>query len=75
MTNDGLQVNGWLVSNQLLSHPYLLVMNDDKEVSRTTFQLTSYPDITKAYRKFNNSANIFSHWLNLPQRKLREICS
>ncbi len=59
MTKEGLQVNGWMISDQSLnkSHPYLLVMNDGKEDNRVALNLTSRPDIAKIYGGVYNSAN------------------
>ena len=59
MESDGLHVGGWMISDQSLtkSHPYLIVLNNGKEIARTKLNLTSRPDIAKAYGQVYNSAN------------------
>lgn len=59
MTEEGLQVSGWVISDQSLNkrHPYLLVMNDGREVNRSALHLTKRSDIAKIYGGVYNSAN------------------
>ena len=59
MGSDGLHVNGWMVSDQSLtkSHPYLILLNNGKEIGRSALNLTSRPDVGKVYGQVYNSAN------------------
>lgn len=59
MTKDGLSISGWMISDQSINHPYayIIVLNNGKEVKRTTVELTSRPDVAKAYGNVYNSAN------------------
>lgn len=59
MTKDGLQVNGWLVNDQSLTkgHPYLILLNNGKEIGRTQLSLTNRPDVAKAYSQVYNSGH------------------
>lgn len=59
MTKDGLNISGWMISDQSINHPYayIIVLNNGKEVKRTTVELTSRPDVAKAYGNVYNSAN------------------
>lgn len=59
MTNNGLKIAGWMISDQSVNHPYayVIVMNNGKEVNRAAVQLTSRPDVAKLYGKVYNSVN------------------
>lgn len=57
MTNDGLQVTGWMASNQSLRRPYayVIILNNGKEVGRSRLTLTSRPDVGRQYGQTYNS--------------------
>lgn len=59
MLDNGLQINGWMVSNQSLSRPYAyaIVMNDGHEVTRARLNLQARPDVTRYYDHVYNSLN------------------
>ena len=59
MTNKGLQLSGWMISNQSLSRPYAfaIIMNNGKEVTRAKLNLQERPDIPQHYNHFFNSLN------------------
>lgn len=59
MTNNGLQVSGWLVDDAALtrSEPYIIILNDGKEVARQKLTLLSRPDVARVYPNAYNSAN------------------
>lgn len=59
MTNAGLKVAGWMISDQSINHPYayVIVLNNGKEVNRAAVQLVSRPDVAKIYSNVYNSAN------------------
>lgn len=60
ITQNGNQihVNGWLASNQRVTHPYgyLIVLNNGREVSRSRINFIARPDVGRAYPKVQNSA-------------------
>lgn len=53
MTKEGLQLSGWMASNQAISRPYafLIVLNDGREVGRQSVQLTSRPDVARYFNQ------------------------
>ncbi|HJF47265.1 MAG TPA: C39 family peptidase [Limosilactobacillus oris] len=59
MTDQGLQVNGWMVSDYAGNHPYAyaIVMNNGKEVARQQLTLTARPDVARAYSNIYDSRN------------------
>lgn len=59
MLDNGLQINGWMVSNQSLTRPYAyaIVMNDGHEVTRARLTLQARPDVTRYYNQVYNSLN------------------
>lgn len=58
MTKEGLQVAGWMISDYRLqnTHPYLIVLNNGKEVARQKLTLTNRSDVAKAYGQIYGSA-------------------
>lgn len=59
MTDQGVQVNGWLVSDYSGDYPYAyaIVMNNGKEVARQQLNLTVRSDVAHAYSNIYNSQN------------------
>lgn len=59
MTNDGLQVAGWLTSDQSLNKPnaYLIVLNNGHEIKRVKLSMTARPDVARLYSHVFNSMN------------------
>lgn len=58
MTDQGLQITGWMVSDYSGNYPYAyaIVMNDGKEVQRQRLTLTARPDVARVYGTIYNSA-------------------
>lgn len=59
MTKNGLNVSGWMVSDQSVNRPYayIIVMNNGKEVNRIAVKLNSRPDVGNIYKNIYNSTN------------------
>lgn len=59
MTNDGLQVSGWMLSDHALNQPnaYIFVLNNGREVTRKKVTLSSRPDVAAKYGQAYNSQN------------------
>lgn len=59
MTNDGLQVSGWMLSDHALNQPnaYIFVLNNGREVTRKKITLSSRPDVAAKYGQAYNSQN------------------
>ncbi|MGN1279480.1 MAG: KxYKxGKxW signal peptide domain-containing protein, partial [Limosilactobacillus sp.] len=59
MTGDGLQLSGWMVDDASLTrtNPYVIVLNNGKEIARQKLALTSRPDVARVYSNVYNSAN------------------
>lgn len=59
MTDQGLQLAGWMASSQSQGkgNAYVIILNGDKEVARQKLSLTSRPDVAKVYPLIYNSAN------------------
>lgn len=59
MTNQGLQIAGWMASSQAQGKPnaFIIVLNDGKEVARQKLTLTSRPDVAAVYPLVFNSTN------------------
>ena len=57
MTNDGLHVSGWLTSDYAADHPYpyLIILENGKEIKRTALKLTERNDIATKYSSIYNS--------------------
>lgn len=57
MTDQGLQVSGWMASDQALSHshPFIVVLNDGKPVASQALTLTSRPDVARVFPGLYNS--------------------
>lgn len=57
MTNQGLQISGWMVSDYSGNNPYAyaIILNNGHEVTRQRLELTSRPDVAKAYDGVYNS--------------------
>ena len=57
MTDQGLQISGWMVSDYSGSknYAYAIVMNNGNEVQRQQLNLTDRPDVAKAYSHVYNS--------------------
>lgn len=57
MTKEGLNVSGWVISDYAVDHPYayLIVMNNGKEVGRQRLNLSSRPDVGRAYSTIYDS--------------------
>lgn len=57
MTNEGLQVSGWVVSDYSADHPYpyLIVLDNGKEVKRARLNLTHRDDIANLYHSIYGS--------------------
>lgn len=70
LTNDGIHVTGWMASDASATqnHPYILVMNDGKEITRKAVQLSTRSDVAKVYPSIFNSENSgFNTTINLPK--------
>lgn len=59
MTNQGLQIAGWMASDasKNRSNAYAIVLNNGSEVARQKLTLTSRPDVARVYPMVFNSAN------------------
>ena len=59
MTNNGLQVSGWMLSDHALNQPnaYIFVLNNGREVTRKKVTLSSRPDVAAKYGQAYNSQN------------------
>ncbi len=57
MTQQGLQVGGWMISDYSGSdsHPYIIVLNDNHEITRQQLTLNDRPDVAKVYSGIYNS--------------------
>lgn len=57
MTNQGLQISGWLASDYSGNYPYAyaIVLNNGREVTRQALTLTNRPDVAKVYPAVYNS--------------------
>lgn len=57
MTDQGLQISGWMVSDNFGSkkYAYAIVMNDGKEIQRQQLHLTARQDVAKAYSRVYGS--------------------
>lgn len=58
MSKQGLQIAGWMASDAALSdkHPYVIILNNGKEVKRAKLTLTNRPDVAARYGQIYNSA-------------------
>lgn len=58
LTDQGLQVRGWMASDQALNHthPFVVVLNDGKVVAQQAVTLTNRSDVAKVYPGLYNSA-------------------
>lgn len=68
MTDNGLRVAGWLASDQSLNkpYPYVIVLNDDKEIDRSPLTLTDRPDVGRRYRQvYHSQKSGFSAFIKL----------
>ena len=56
-TKDGFNVTGWVASDQAINkrNPYLILLNNGKEIARTKLSLTDRPDVAKVYPSLYNS--------------------
>lgn len=59
MTDQGLQVSGWMVSDYSSNHPYAyaIVLNDGHEIGRQKLSMGSRSDVAKAFSHVYNSQN------------------
>lgn len=57
MTDEGLQISGWVTSDYSGNYPYayVIVLNDGHEVQRHSLNLTDRNDVAKAYSSILNS--------------------
>lgn len=57
-TNTGFHVSGWMTSDYAISHnnAYVILMQNNSEVTRAKVVLTSRPDVANAYSNIYNSA-------------------
>lgn len=70
LTNNGIHVTGWMASDASATqnHPYILVMNNGKEITRKAVQLSTRSDVAKVYPSIFNSENSgFNTTINLPK--------
>lgn len=68
MTNHGLALSGWMIADGSAthSHPYVIVLNNGREVARQALHLQSRPDVAKVFPKvFNSLHSGFSTVVNL----------
>lgn len=58
MSKQGLQIAGWMVSDAALAkkYPYVIVLNNGKEIKRAKLTLTNRPDVAARYSQVYNSA-------------------
>lgn len=56
-TKDGFNVTGWVASDQAINkqNPYLILLNNGKEIARTKLSLTDRPDVARVYPSLYNS--------------------
>lgn len=59
MTNQGLQIAGWMASDSSKNrnNAYAIVLNNGVEVARQKLNLTNRPDVARVYPLMFNSAN------------------
>lgn len=59
MTANGLQVAGWMASDQSVNRPnaFVIVLNNGKEVARAKLNLVARPDVAKRLPQIYNSQN------------------
>lgn len=57
MAQRGLQVSGWMISDQALikSHPFIIVLDNGREVARQALTLSIRNDVARVYPKVYNS--------------------
>lgn len=72
MTNQGLQLAGWMISNHSVVQPYAyaIVLNNGREIARTALTLRDRPDVAGQYPNvYNSSKSGFSQLVAFdPQR-------
>lgn len=76
MTTDGLQVQGWMASDNSLNQrvPYLILLHNGKEVTRQELVLTTRPDVANVYPAMYNSKNSgFNTIIKLNQEQLAQL--
>lgn len=77
-TDTGFHVTGWMTSDYAIgrNNAYIILMRNNKEVTRTKVQLTSRPDVANAHRDIYNSAmSGFSADLNVNRSQLDVVLS
>lgn len=57
MTDQGIQISGWMASDYSGNYPYAyaIVLNNGREVARQALTLTNRPDVTRVYPAIYNS--------------------
>lgn len=77
-TDTGFHVTGWMTSDYAIgrNNAYIILMRNNKEVTRTKVQLTSRSDVANAHRDIYNSAmSGFSADLNVNRSQLDGVLS
>lgn len=73
MTSQGLQVNGWMISDQSLEqgHPFVVITNNGQVVAKQAVTLTNRPDVGRVYPGvYNSSQSGFSTLVQLDPAQL-----
>lgn len=77
-TNTGFHVTGWMTSDYAIgrNNAYIILIRNNKEVTRTQVRLTSRPDVANAHCDIYNSAmSGFSADLNIDRSQLDGVLS
>ncbi|MEE6635960.1 GH25 family lysozyme [Limosilactobacillus pontis] len=77
-TNNGFHVAGWMTSDYAIdrNNAYVILLQNNREVTRTRIDLTSRPDVARANPNIYNSLmSGFSANLNVDRSKLNGILS
>ena len=76
LNSNKLNITGWMASDASATqtNPYVIVLNDGKEVTRQKLTLTARPDVARVYPDiYNSSVSGFDTTINLTVSELNQL--
>ena len=76
LNSNKLNITGWMASDASATqtNPYVIVLNDGKEVTRQKLTLTARPDVARVYPDiYNSSVSGFNTTINLTVPELNQL--